>query len=144
MPMSLQHEYQCSWGRESTPPRWSAAPASPRRAAFIRRQLLLQRLDCSLCLNPVWTSHLVLAVHQENLFNLFNSCWVNQNERRAHLCCGKHEEDALPLLRICILSKGFVAIFSLSTECFLSTEVSSHNPVKPIWIEKVLCILHLM
>ena len=76
--------------------------ASPCHASFIWCQVVLKRLDCSLCLSSVWTSYLVLGVlvSRKSLH-----CWVNQNEREAHLCCGKHAEDALFLLRICIPDK---------------------------------------
>lgn len=72
MPLCLQREYRRTAEGDRALPRGDQQRlprlASPRRAAFIRRQLLLERLDCSLCLSPVWTSHLVLAVYQENLF----------------------------------------------------------------------------
>lgn len=74
--------------------------ASPCCAAFIRHQLLLQRLHCSLCLSPVCINHLVLAVHQEYLFIVE---LIRMKEEL--ICCGKHAEDVSPLLRICILSK---------------------------------------
>lgn len=76
--------------------------ASPCHASFIWRQVVLKRLDCSLCLRSVWRSYLVLGVlvPRKTLH-----CWVNWNEREAPLCCGKRGEDASPLPRICVWGK---------------------------------------